>query len=50
MSNFIAFTFGGIFGVALMCLFQINRIDNNRHQPSPGELQQEGGIDQQQSK
>ena len=27
MSEFIAFTLGGIFGVVLMCCLQINRIN-----------------------
>ena len=27
MSEFIAFTMGGIFGVVLMCCLQINRIN-----------------------
>lgn len=50
MSNFIAFTFGSMFGVALMCILQINRIDSNRLQPLPGDFHQKGGLDEQQSK
>ena len=50
MSIFIAFTLGSMFGVALMCILQINRIDSNRQQPSPDEYQGKGGLDEQQSK
>lgn len=48
MLYFIVFSLGGMFGVTLMCLFQINRMDTDS--VSGDTPQREGGHDEQQSK
>lgn len=50
MLYFIAFILGSGFGVVLMCLLQINRLEADIDQSPSGSLQlQEGGRDEQQS-
>ena len=50
MLYFIAFSFGGMFGVVLMCLFQINRTESLNETSVPHDSkQQKGGPDEQQS-
>ncbi len=50
MLYFIAFILGSGFGVVLMCLLQINRLEADIGQSPAGSLQlKEGGRDEQQS-